>query len=141
MSDKLEILESMYASLKLEARIDYHLSTLENTFRLLRTKVAGEKNAGSIWFNTFEIVDESIAKLRIIKNLLTRYRYTGLYIHLTDALQLANELLVKLDSKPALPAHKDNIRVILSEVSFEIRNIIKTTVKEVDITNSYTKAF
>lgn len=141
MSSKLDMLESMYASLKLEARIDYHLNTLENTYRLLRTKVAGEKSLGTIWYNTYELVDEAIIKLRMIKSLLAKYRYTGLYIHLTDAFQLANELSIKVDSKAALPSHKDNIRMIASEIAYEIRSIIKSTNKEPDTSSFYTKAF
>lgn len=135
------MLESMYASLKLEARIDYHLSTLENTCRLLRTKVAGEKNIGTIWYNTYELVDEAIVKLKMIKSLLAKYRYTGLYVHLTDALQIANELTIKVNSKPALPSHKDNIRLIVSEITYEIRSIIKSINKEHDPSSFYTKAF
>lgn len=141
LADKLEMLESMYASLKLEARIDYHLNILENSYRLLRTKIAGDRGVTSIWYNTYEIVDESISKLRIIKGLLSKYRYTGLHMYLADALQLANELIIKIDSKAALPAQKDTIRMILSEIIYELRGIIKSTAKEPDITSSYTKAF
>jgi len=141
MAGREELLDSMYASLRLEARIDYHLNSLENAYRLLRSRVAGEKSVGTIWFNTYEVVEEAVSKLRLIKSLLAKYRYTALYTYLVDALQLANELLIRIDSKPALPGHKDSVRVVASEVAYELRKILKKSRGEPDPSNLYSKAF
>lgn len=125
MESILERLEAMYETLKLEARIELHLEPLENAYRLLRARVAAESSVGSIWYNTYELLDETIAKLRAVKALLQKYRLTGLPLYLADALRLANELVIRAESRPAIPSQKDSVRVAASEVAFRVSEILK----------------
>lgn len=141
MSTDQNKLESMYASLQLEAKIDYHLSSLENAFRLLRNKVANNMTTSNIWYSTYEMIDEAITKCRLIKSLLTKFRYTGLVIYLTDALRVSNELLLRTESRPALPSHKDNVRILASEISYGIKRILKKYIEEPESNVLYNRAF
>lgn len=141
MADRQDMFESMYASLRLEAKIDYYLSSLENAYRLLRNKVANNSLMDSIWYNTYELVDEAISKCKVVKSLLAKFRYTGIVMYLSDALSISNDLLLKTESRAALPSHRDNVRILASEIAYEIRKILRNMTEEPGLNTPYKRAF
>ncbi|MEM1619149.1 MAG: hypothetical protein QXU97_04085 [Fervidicoccaceae archaeon] len=128
MSDAVEaeICETLYSSLRAEAKVSYYVERLSSAYSLLLSRLSVSSGRPSEdLVASRELLEDTLARLKIVASNLRRYRLTLSPYILKEAVDLMERAKLELDARRALPSVKSWISIALEDVKLELWSLYR----------------
>jgi len=119
------IYETMYATLRVEAKLSLYLEKLINSYRILSSIISAASKPRVELVETKEALESAIVKLKLLMDNLKRYRGSFVVHYIEDSLTSIEREILELEEKAILENVKRWVVALLEDIRIELRNMLK----------------